>query len=171
MKKCIFLGTRLEALKIVGSYFKIDLIVTTKKSFIDKYFKKKIKKLIINRTNKSKLFKLISQKKTDLLFSAGFPYLIPKYVLKKKKYKFNSHPSLLPKFKGLKPIDDIYKKKIKKFGVTIHEIDEKIDSGQILDQNYKIYKTRNLNRIKKSIFSNLEPKLINKFIKKIYYEI
>ena len=40
MKKCIFLGTRLEALKIVGSYFKIDLIVTTKKSFIDKYFKK-----------------------------------------------------------------------------------------------------------------------------------
>ena len=170
MKNCIFIGTRLEAFKTVNQFFKVNLIVTAKNSFVHKYYKKKVRKIIIRKTNKKKIFKIIADKKTFLLFSAGFPFIVPKYVFRNKKILLNSHPSILPKFKGLKPIDEIFKKGERKFGVTIHEIDEKVDSGKIFGQIQKIYKTSDLNKIKQNIFSKLEPKLINKVLKKLTYE-
>ena len=170
MRSCIFIGTRYEALKTVEKFYKIVLIITTKNSHVDKFFRKKIKKIIIKKQNKIKIFKIISKKKTDLLFSAGFPFILPEYSLKKKKLLLNSHPSLLPKYKGLKPIDEMFKNKNKFFGVTIHKINKKVDSGKIMGQVKFKFKIKNLKKIKNYIFSSLEPKLIYSVLFKINNE-
>ena len=44
----------------------------------------------------------------------------------------NIHPSLLPKFKGLNTFKRILKNKEKKTGCTVHFVNEKLDSGEII---------------------------------------
>ena len=170
MKTCIFIGTRYEALKTVEKFYKIILIITERNSHIDRFYKKKIKKIFIKRQNKTKIFKILSKKKVELLFSAGFPFILPAYSFKKKKLLLNSHPSLLPKYKGLKPIDEMFKNKNKYYGVTIHEINKNVDSGKIIEKVRYNFKTKNLKKIKNYIFSKLEPKLIYKVLSKINNE-
>ena len=48
-----------------------------------------------------------------------------------KKF-INIHPSLLPKFKGLKTFSRIIEKNEKKTGCTVHHVNEKLDSGSII---------------------------------------
>ena len=44
------------------------------------------------------------------------------------------HPSLLPSFKGLNAIEKAYSSGVKYTGVTIHYVDEGIDTGTIIAQ-------------------------------------
>ncbi len=70
----------------------------------------------------------------DIAIVASYGKIIPTEILNTPKYKtFNVHPSLLPKWRGATPIehtimhDDIA-------GVTIIELDEKMDHGPIVFQ-------------------------------------
>jgi len=47
---------------------------------------------------------------------------------------FNIHPSLLPAFRGLNPIDNAINAKVKFFGATLHLVDNSIDNGPIIGQ-------------------------------------
>ena len=56
-----------------------------------------------------------------------------KRILKEFKGKIiNIHPSLLPKFKGLDTYSRILKNKEIKSGCTVHFVNEKLDSGEII---------------------------------------
>jgi phosphoribosylglycinamide formyltransferase-1 len=46
----------------------------------------------------------------------------------------NVHPALLPAFPGLRAIDQAVAHGVKVFGVTVHLVDEGVDSGPILAQ-------------------------------------
>jgi phosphoribosylglycinamide formyltransferase-1 len=46
----------------------------------------------------------------------------------------NVHPSLLPAFPGLRPIADAVEYGVKLFGVTVHYVDEGVDSGAVILQ-------------------------------------
>jgi phosphoribosylglycinamide formyltransferase-1 len=46
----------------------------------------------------------------------------------------NVHPSLLPAFPGLRPIPDAVEYGVKVFGVTVHYVDEGVDSGAVILQ-------------------------------------
>jgi folate-dependent phosphoribosylglycinamide formyltransferase PurN len=95
----IFLGTRIEVLEKFAKLTNVKEIYTTKNSFVSLYFNKKgIKKFIFNQKNKQEIFKKITNAKVKIVLSAGFPYIIPKKVLNKKRLYLNSHPSLLPKY-------------------------------------------------------------------------
>jgi methionyl-tRNA formyltransferase len=48
------------------------------------------------------------------------------------KKSFNIHPSYLPDYKGKNPIEDVLKNKESFTGVTIHNLTEKFDSGEIV---------------------------------------
>ena len=99
--KSIFLGTRLEALKEVSLKTKVIKVITTKKSFIDKYANKnKFNVSYVDKKNKMNIFNFIKNTDAKLIFSSGFPYKIPKKFIDYKKILINSHPSLLPKYKG-----------------------------------------------------------------------
>lgn len=71
----------------------------------------------------------------DLIISAGYPFKIP-VLPKGMPYAINIHPTLLPEGKGPWPLPWVILKNIQKSGVTIHKLAEKIDSGDILIQNY-----------------------------------
>ncbi len=70
----------------------------------------------------------------DLFVVASYGLIIPKNILGLPKYKtLNIHPSLLPKLRGPSPIVSAILEE-NETGVTIIELDEKIDHGPILVQ-------------------------------------
>ena len=131
--KSIFIGTRYEAFKVLEHYSKIQSVVTVKKSFVDKFIDKKIYKTkYVNLINKKKIFQFIKNSNVDLILSSGFPFIIPKEFLNKKIKIINSHPSLLPKYKGYSPIKDAILNNEKQIGVTVHYMNDKVDDGEII---------------------------------------
>ena len=64
------------------------------------------------------------------------------FIKKFSKIILNIHPSLLPKYKGLNTHFKAIKNKDKYSGATVHIVDEKLDSGQIiLQKKVKILKS------------------------------
>jgi phosphoribosylglycinamide formyltransferase-1 len=68
------------------------------------------------------------------IFLAGFMRILPqKFVQEWKERIFNIHPSLLPKYPGLHSIERAHQER-QSAGVTIHLVDEGIDTGNVLMQ-------------------------------------
>jgi phosphoribosylglycinamide formyltransferase-1 len=61
------------------------------------------------------------------LLSAGFLKRFPGAVI-------NVHPSLLPAFPGVRAIEQALEYGVKVFGVTVHFVDEGMDSGPVIAQ-------------------------------------
>lgn len=169
-KNFIFLGIRVEALIAFSLIAKIKFIITVKNSYVHKYAKKnKIKFYLINKNNKNKIFEKLKNTNSDIIFSAGFPYILDQKILSKFKIKLNSHPSLLPKYKGFSPIKKaFYSKKEKKFGVSLHHMIPKVDSGKIIYQDFIYKKNLRLKEVYEVVFSTLEPYVIIKGAQKIF---
>ena len=60
--------------------------------------------------------------------------LTPEFVRRWRWRILNIHPSLLPKYPGAHAIKDAFEAKEKETGVTIHFVDEDVDSGPIILQ-------------------------------------
>lgn len=66
---------------------------------------------------------------------AGYMRLIGETLLRAYEGKIvNIHPSLLPSFPGVDAIGQAYDAKVKVTGVTIHYVDEGMDTGPIIAQ-------------------------------------
>lgn len=73
--------------------------------------------------------------KPDVIVVAAFGQILPKEVLSLPKYGcINIHASLLPKYRGASPIQQAILEGEKKTGVTIMQMDEGLDTGDILAQ-------------------------------------
>ncbi len=71
----------------------------------------------------------------DFIVLAGYMRILSPYFVKKYRNKIlNIHPALLPAFKGGHAIKDAFEAGVKKTGVTIHFVDEKVDHGPIIAQ-------------------------------------
>jgi phosphoribosylglycinamide formyltransferase-1 len=71
----------------------------------------------------------------DLVVLAGYMHLLTKPFLDRFPNRIvNVHPSLLPAFPGAHPIDDALAAGVTTTGVTVHYVDEGIDSGPIIRQ-------------------------------------
>lgn len=71
----------------------------------------------------------------DLIIVVGFPFILPKKILDiPPKGIINLHGSLLPAYRGPQPLEWQIINGEKNAGVTVHFIDEDIDSGDILIQ-------------------------------------
>lgn len=75
----------------------------------------------------------LKEKKIDLIVLAGYMRIIGPVLLKNyDKRIINIHPSLLPAFPGLHGIRDAFEAGVKETGVTIHYIDQGVDTGPII---------------------------------------
>jgi formyltetrahydrofolate-dependent phosphoribosylglycinamide formyltransferase len=100
--------------------------------------KNSIPYLIINtklRNYENQILQTLKKYRISLICLAGYMKIISKNFLKKYRNKIiNIHPSLLPKFKGLNTFSRIIKNKEKKTGCTVHYVNEKLDSGNVITQ-------------------------------------
>jgi len=116
-----------------------------------------------------KLEKIINIEKPDLIVLAGFMKIIPSFFVKKYKGKIiNIHPSLLPAFKGVNAIEKAYNYGVKYTGVTVHFVDEGVDTGKIIEQEVlKIEEHDTLEKLEEKIHKiehKLYPSVIERFL-------
>jgi phosphoribosylglycinamide formyltransferase-1 len=77
--------------------------------------------------------KYFSENKFDLIALAGYMQILPPEVLELGRF-VNIHPSLLPAFKGKDAIKRAFLAGVKVSGVTIHWVENELDSGKIIAQ-------------------------------------
>lgn len=69
------------------------------------------------------------------IFLAGYMRILGKAMLDAYPHRIvNIHPSLLPSFTGLDAIGQAFRKGVKITGITIHYVDEGMDTGPIIAQ-------------------------------------
>lgn len=79
----------------------------------------------------------LSKKDWSFFTVASYGKIIPKEVVEMPKHKsLNVHPSLLPLYRGASPIESAILDDMKETGVTIMLMDEKMDHGPILNQEF-----------------------------------
>ncbi len=97
------------------------------------------------------VLKLIAEYDVKLLVLAGYMRMLSKNFVNSLPSKFiiNVHPSLLPKYKGMNAIKQAIDDCAEYTGVTIHYVDENMDSGSIIKQDsIKINKLDNAESLK-----------------------
>jgi len=78
---------------------------------------------------------MLEQNRIDLIVLAGYMLLLGGALIKKYRNRIiNIHPALLPSFKGTHGIKDAFDYGVKITGVTVHFVDEGLDSGPIILQ-------------------------------------
>ncbi len=70
----------------------------------------------------------------DVVLMAGFGTVMPSAVRAFPGRMLNTHPSLLPAFKGWHPVRDALAYGVKVTGCTVHVVTEEMDVGPILAQ-------------------------------------
>lgn len=83
----------------------------------------------------AEISRLIEHYAVELIVLAGFMKLFqPPFVQKYQNRIINVHPALLPAFPGAHPVADTLAYGVKIAGVTVHFVDEGVDSGPIIAQ-------------------------------------
>ncbi|MFQ3544257.1 phosphoribosylglycinamide formyltransferase [Halobacillus rhizosphaerae] len=81
------------------------------------------------------LLKDCQEREIDYIILAGYMRLIGPTLLKPYENRIiNIHPSLLPAFAGKDAIGQAFDKQVKITGVTVHFVDDGMDTGPIIDQ-------------------------------------
>jgi phosphoribosylglycinamide formyltransferase-1 len=71
----------------------------------------------------------------ELVVLAGYMQLLsPAFLGRFERRVINVHPALLPAFPGLRAIEQAVEHGVKVFGVTVHFVDEGVDTGPIIAQ-------------------------------------
>ncbi len=84
----------------------------------------------------AEISRLIEHYTVELVVLAGFMKLFqPPFVRKYKNRIINVHPTLLPAFPGAHPVADTLTYGVKFTGVTVHFVDEGVDTGTIIAQS------------------------------------
>ena len=148
IKTAVFIsgvGSNLRSLikfsKLKKSPISIDMIISNNPKSKGLKFSKiyKIKKNILNFekqvTAEKELLLKLNKNKIHLICLAGFMKILSKnFITKFKGQILNIHPSLLPKYKGLKTHEKAIRNKDKYSGCTVHFVNSRLDAGKIIYQ-------------------------------------
>jgi phosphoribosylglycinamide formyltransferase-1 len=99
-----------------------------------------VETLVIEPTgDRSELSKAVadalSERGIDVIVSAGYMRVLGSPVIDRWRDRWlNVHPALLPSFAGMHGVRDALAYRVKVTGVTVHFVDEGIDSGPIVLQ-------------------------------------
>ena len=77
----------------------------------------------------------LQERGVRLVVCAGYMHLLTSTFLARFPGRIvNVHPSLLPEFPGARAIDDALAAGVARTGVTVHYVDERLDSGDVIRQ-------------------------------------
>ena len=109
----------------------------------------------------------LSQYSIDLICLAGYMRIVGEELLSKYEGKIiNTHPSILPAFKGKDAIEQAMEYGVKVFGITIHYVNSDLDSGNIISQKTLPYEGNDIELLKKKLLK-IEHKLYINTIAKL----
>ena len=120
----------------------------------------KLKTLVVCRKDftlkedfEAKIVAALKEHKIDFIVLAGFMRILSSNFVKQFHWKIiNIHPALLPSFPGAHAIQDAWEAKAKETGVTVHFVNEGVDTGPIILQ-------RNVMRILSDTLETFEQKI------------
>ena len=159
-------GTNFEAIAkaVKRGYIKANLkvLITDKENALVRERAKrfKVKDIFIDPKNfKSRqdfdreIVKILKKEKINLVVLAGFMRIITPYFVKAFKNRIlNIHPAILPSFRGVNAIERAYNYGVKVTGVTVHLVDEGVDTGPIiLQEALKIREKESLQSLEERI--------------------
>jgi methionyl-tRNA formyltransferase len=121
--------------------------------------------------NSKKIENFFKKKKSNIMIVVSYGLIIPKKIIKIFPLGcINIHTSLLPKFRGPSPIQSVILSGEKKTGITIIQINKKIDSGDILYQKSLKIKNQETYKSLNKKLSILGKKSLIKFLKNIAHK-
>ena len=98
-------------------------------------------------------FNIFKKLSPDIVIVVAYGKIIPKNFLNIPKFGFiNIHASLLPKWRGAAPIQRAIMNEDKKIGISIMKIEEKLDSGPVLE-------TKEIELDKNATYGEIEKEL------------
>ena len=107
----------------------------------------------------------------DLVVLAGFMKILPANFVSALKGKLiNIHPSLLPDFKGAHAVRDALAAGATKTGVTIHYVDEGVDTGEIIVQTEVAIEPGDTEQILHERIKRVEHELLGSTIEQLAYK-
>ena len=107
----------------------------------------------------------------DLVVLAGFMKILPANFVSALKGKLiNIHPSLLPEFKGAHAVRDALAAGATKTGVTIHYVDEGVDTGEIIVQSEVMIEQGDTEHSLHERIKKVEHELLASTIEQIAYK-
>lgn len=118
----------------------------------------------------AQIIALLEKENIELIVLAGYMKILGITLLRAyPKRIINLHPSLLPLFPGKQGIQDAYEAEVKETGITIHLVDEGIDTGPIIFQkSLKLAENETLESLEIRIHElehEYYPKIIEEFIR------
>ena len=123
------------------------------------------------QTFEAAIVKTLQSNQIDWVILAGYMRLIGETILQPYQGRIiNIHPSLLPSFPGLDAIGQALEAGVKITGVTIHYVDEGMDTGKIIAQEaVKLEENMTKEELQQAIQRTeheLYPRTIQQLIKK-----
>jgi phosphoribosylglycinamide formyltransferase-1 len=107
----------------------------------------------------------------DLVVLAGFMKILPANFVSALKGKLiNIHPSLLPDFKGAHAVRDALAAGATRTGVTIHYVDEGVDTGEIIVQSEVMIEQGDTEHSLHERIKKIEHELLASTIEQIAYK-
>jgi phosphoribosylglycinamide formyltransferase-1 len=77
----------------------------------------------------------LAEQGVELVVLAGYMQLLsPEFLERFQRRVINVHPALLPAFPGLRAVEQALEYGVKVFGVTVHFVDEGVDTGPVILQ-------------------------------------
>ena len=111
----------------------------------------------VDRSNMSSVFRSF---RGCALLSIGFPYLIPRDLLKLFQPALNVHPTLLPRYRGPTSGAYILLNNEQESGSTVHHMTAEMDRGDIVLQSYvSINPFDTIRSLQRKVYSQ-EPELV-----------
>ncbi|SKA06516.1 phosphoribosylglycinamide formyltransferase-1 [Pilibacter termitis] len=115
------------------------------------------------------ILRLLEKEQVDFIVLAGYMKIIGETLLHAFPQKIlNIHPAYLPEFPGANGILDAWNEGVAQSGVTVHFVDEGIDTGQIIEQvRVPIMENDTIETFEERIHQaeyKLYPRVIQKYI-------
>ncbi len=116
----------------------------------------------------SELADWLEEHQVDLVVLAGFMELLgPAFIRRFEGRIVNVHPSLLPAFPGVRPIEEAIDYGVTLGGVTVHFVDEGVDSGPvILQESFELPYPRDIEAIEQRVHE-IEHRLLPRAVRLI----
>ena len=171
-------GSNLEA---IINYFRSHLVISIACIISDKNSKSlkrganhSIPTLYLPSINHSRetydklLTKHVNLYSPNLIVLSGFMRILsPSFISRYPNKIVNIHPSLLPKYKGLRTHKRVFENKEKFHGTTIHYVEDKLDSGKIIAQHVIVVSDQDTEDSLRKKVKHLEQQVYSKTIESI----